>query len=93
MKRIPDGVFSGFATRKLLVGDVLDVMTPTGSFTLDPDPARARNYGALAAGSGITPVLSILSAALETEPESTATLVYLNKSTLNIMFLEELEDL
>jgi ring-1,2-phenylacetyl-CoA epoxidase subunit PaaE len=93
VKRIPDGVFSGFATRKLLVGDVLDVMTPTGSFTVDPDPARARSYGALAAGSGITPVLSILTSVLETEPQSTATLVYLNKSTLNIMFLEELEDL
>jgi ring-1,2-phenylacetyl-CoA epoxidase subunit PaaE len=93
VKRIPEGVFSGFATRKLLVGDVLDVMTPTGGFTVDPDPTRQRAIGALAAGSGITPVLSILTSLLEAEPHSNATLIYLNKSTLNIMFLEELEDL
>ncbi len=93
VKRLPGGAFSGYATRKLLPGDVLDVMTPTGSFVVDPDPARRRHYGALAAGSGITPILSILTSALEVEPESAATLIYLNKSTLNIMFLEELEDL
>lgn len=93
VKRLPGGAFSGYATRKLLPGDSLDVMTPSGGFVVDPDPTRRRHYAALAAGSGITPILSILTSALEVEPESTATLVYLNKSTLNIMFLEELEDL
>ncbi|MEP7159581.1 MAG: 1,2-phenylacetyl-CoA epoxidase subunit PaaE [Dermatophilaceae bacterium] len=93
VKRIPNGVFSGFATEKLLAGDVLDVLTPSGSFTIDPDATRAHHYGAIAAGSGITPVLSILSTALEQEPHSRATLIYVNRTTSNIMFLEELEDL
>lgn len=93
VKRIPNGVFSGFATEKLAAGDTLEVMTPTGSFTVDVDPAAARNYGMIAAGSGITPVLSIISSVLADEPESTATLIYVNRTTLNVMFLEELEDL
>ncbi len=93
VKRIPNGVFSGFATEKLQVGDTLEVLTPTGSFTVDLDPEASRNYGAIAAGSGITPVLSIISSVLATEPNSTATLIYVNRTTLNIMFLEELEDL
>lgn len=93
VKRIPHGVFSGFATEKLQAGDTLEVMTPTGSFTVDLDPQAARNYGAIAAGSGITPVLSIISSVLKHEPNSTATLIYVNRTTLNIMFLEELEDL
>lgn len=93
VKRIPNGVFSGFATEKLQAGDTLEVMTPTGSFTVDLDPQARRNYGAIAAGSGITPVLSIISSVLTNEPHSTATLIYVNRTTLNIMFLEELEDL
>jgi ring-1,2-phenylacetyl-CoA epoxidase subunit PaaE len=93
VKRLPDGVFSTFALERLQVGDALEVMTPTGRFTVAVDPANAKHYGAVAAGSGITPVLSILSTALEVEPNSRATLIYLNKSTTSIMFVEELEDL
>jgi ring-1,2-phenylacetyl-CoA epoxidase subunit PaaE len=93
VKRIPDGVFSSYAAERLRPGDVLEVMAPTGSFgpTLIPD--QARRYAAIAAGSGITPVLSILATALEVEPGSTAALVYVNRSIPDIMFLEELEDL
>jgi ring-1,2-phenylacetyl-CoA epoxidase subunit PaaE len=93
VKRIPDGVFSSYAAERLRPGDVLDIMTPTGSFSTVLHPGQRKRYGAIAAGSGITPVLSILSTALEVEPGSSAVLVYVNRTTLNIMFLEDLEDL
>lgn len=93
VKRIPDGVFSSYVAEHLRPGDVLDIMTPTGSFSTALDPSQRKRYGAIAAGSGITPVLSILSTALEVEPGSSAVLVYVNRTTLNVMFLEDLEDL
>jgi ring-1,2-phenylacetyl-CoA epoxidase subunit PaaE len=93
VKRIPDGAFSAFVAERLKPGDVLDVMTPTGTFSIRLDPTQAKRYVAVAAGSGITPVLSILATALEVEPDSTAALVYVNRRTSTIMFLEELEDL
>jgi len=93
VKRIPEGVFSSYAAERLRPGDVLDIMTPTGSFSTPLHPGQRKRYGAIAAGSGITPVLSILSTALEVEPASSAVLVYVNRTTLNIMFLEDLEDL
>ena len=93
IKRIPDGVFSTYAAERLRPGDVLDVMTPTGTFSTELVPGQAKRYAAIAAGSGITPVLSILSTALEVEPDSSAVLVYVNRTTPNIMFLEDLEDL
>ncbi|PID96891.1 MAG: phenylacetic acid degradation protein [Actinomycetales bacterium] len=93
VKRLPGGVFSGYALERLQEGDSLEVMSPTGSFTATIDPDQARHYGAVAAGSGITPILSILSTALATEPKSQATLVFVNATTQSIMFLEELEDL
>jgi ring-1,2-phenylacetyl-CoA epoxidase subunit PaaE len=93
VKRIPDGIFSTYVAERLRPGDVLDIMTPTGSFSTALRPGQRKRYGAIAAGSGITPVLSILSTALEVEPGSSAVLVYVNRTTLNIMFLEDLEDL
>jgi len=93
VKRIPDGVFSSYVAERLRPGDVLDIMTPTGSFSTELHPGQRKRYGAIAAGSGITPVLSILSTALEVERGSSAVLVYVNRTTLNIMFLEDLEDL
>ena len=93
VKRIPDGVFSSYVAERLQPGDVLDIMTPTGSFSTALHASHRKRYGAIAAGSGITPVLSILSTALEVEPGSSAVLVYVNRTTLNIMFLEDLEDL
>ena len=93
VKRIPDGVFSQFVADRLQPGDTLDVMTPTGTFSTRLDPTQTKHYAAVAAGSGITPVLSILMTALEVEPDSTAALVYVNRRTSTVMFLEELEDL
>jgi ring-1,2-phenylacetyl-CoA epoxidase subunit PaaE len=93
VKRLPDGVFSGYALEKLRVGDPIEVLTPSGRFFTPLDPAQAKHYAAVAAGSGITPILSILATALEVEPASRATLVYVNQTTASIMFLEELADL
>ncbi|MGQ0576169.1 MAG: fatty acid desaturase [Pseudonocardia sp.] len=93
VKRIPDGVFSGFVMDQLSVGDELELMTPTGRFGPALDPTRRRHYVAIVAGSGITPVLSILATALEVEPDSRATLVYGNRTRRSTMFADELADL
>jgi ring-1,2-phenylacetyl-CoA epoxidase subunit PaaE len=93
VKALPNGVFSSYVLNRLQVGDSLEVMTPSGRFTTALDPNRTRHYGAIAAGSGITPMLSIISTALEVEPNSRASLIYVNRNTSGIMFLEEIEDL
>ncbi|MGW4524556.1 fatty acid desaturase [Amycolatopsis sp. NPDC004378] len=93
VKRRPGGAFSGFATTTLAEGDFLDVLPPSGGFTLTPDPARTAHYVALAAGSGITPVLSILVSALDAEPHSRATLLYVNTSGATTLFARELSAL
>lgn len=93
IKRLPGGVFSTWATTRLAAGDVLDVMPPVGEFTIEIDPGRPRRAVAVAAGSGITPVLSLISTSLESEPEATWTLLYGNRTVNSIMFLDELEGL
>jgi ring-1,2-phenylacetyl-CoA epoxidase subunit PaaE len=93
VKRLEGGVFSGHALSQVAVGDVLEVMRPAGRFGVRLDPAQAKHYVAIVAGSGITPVLSILAAALETETSSRFTLVYGNRDAGSVMFLEELADL
>ncbi len=93
VKRLPGGAFSEHALEKLQVGDVVDVMTPTGRFFTDLDPAHEKFYVCVAAGSGITPILSIAATTLEVEPHSQVTLVYANRSHSSVMFLEEVEDL
>ncbi len=93
VKRLDGGAFSTHATSTLRVGDEVEVMTPTGRFSPRLDPAQSRHYAAIAAGSGITPVISIVATALEVEPSSTVTLVYGNRTAGSVMFLEELADL
>ncbi|HXZ71927.1 MAG TPA: 1,2-phenylacetyl-CoA epoxidase subunit PaaE [Streptosporangiaceae bacterium] len=93
VKRLPGGAFSSYASERLRPGDLLEVMTPTGRFFAPLDPANAKHYAAIAAGSGITPIMSLLASALEAEPQSQATLLYGNRTTSSIMFLEELHDL
>lgn len=93
VKAVPGGAFSSYAIADLRPGDVLDVMTPIGTFTSAFSSARARSYGFVAAGSGITPVLSLIATALDVEPESRCTLLYGNRTTKSVMFLEELADL
>src|SRR4051794_14015482 len=93
VKRLPGGAFSEHALDVLRVGDVLDVMTPSGRFFTALDAGHAKHYVCVAAGSGITPVLSIIATTLATEPHSSVTLVYANRTHKTVMFLEELEDL
>ena len=78
---------------QLSAGDIVEVVTPIGHFNTPLDPAAATSYAMIAAGSGITPILSILSTILAVEPRSTVTLIYGNRTVKDIMFLEELEDL
>ena len=93
VKQIPNGRFSTWAATSLKSGDQLDVMAPVGDFTIAPDPRRSHHYAAIVAGSGITPVLSHISTVLETESESRFTLLFGNRATQTIMFLEELSAL
>ena len=93
IKRVPGGVFSSFANDLLKPGSVLDVMPPQGHFSVELDPERKGDYLAVAAGSGITPILSIIKTTLETEPRSEFTLFYGNKGTSSTMFRDQLQDL
>ena len=93
VKKLPGGAFSEGVVDALHVGDELDVMTPAGRFTTRLDPASARMYVAIAAGSGITPIISIVSTILEEEPHAQVMLVYANRTHRTIMFLDDLHDL
>ncbi|HZZ45699.1 MAG TPA: fatty acid desaturase [Pseudonocardia sp.] len=93
VKKIPGGAFSGYVADELKLGDELELMTPTGRFGPRLDPAGARHYVALAAGSGITPILSIIATALEVESDSRCTLVYGNRTRSSTMFRDELDSL
>ncbi|MCC9072405.1 ferredoxin--NADP reductase [Flavobacterium sp. F-65] len=93
VKAVKNGVFSQFATTKLKAGDVLEVGKPEGKFTFEPEPERQKNYTAFVAGSGITPVLSILKSVLKSEPKSSFVLVYGNKTPDETIFYQELHDL
>ncbi len=93
IKRIEDGLFTTFAHEKLKVGDIIDVMTPMGNFIYDAKPLEKRSFVLFAAGSGITPILSITKEMLANEPLSDVTLIYGNKGFNSIIFREELEAL
>jgi ring-1,2-phenylacetyl-CoA epoxidase subunit PaaE len=93
VKKVQGGLFSTFANIELKAGDVIDVMPPTGNFYTDLHHANKKNYAAFAAGSGITPVISIIKTTLITEPQSTFTLIFGNKNHSSIIFKEELEAL
>ncbi|MGH3372425.1 MAG: FAD-binding oxidoreductase, partial [Nocardioidaceae bacterium] len=93
VKRLPGGAFSEHALEQLRVGDEIDVMTPSGRFFTELDPAHEKSYVCIAAGSGITPILSIVATTLEVEPRSRVTLIYANRTHSSVMFLEEVEDL
>jgi ring-1,2-phenylacetyl-CoA epoxidase subunit PaaE len=90
VKRIAGGAFSNWANDHIKPGDRLDVMAPHGSFTWQFDPAARNLYVGFAGGSGITPVLSLLKTALEMEPHSSFTLLYGNRDSQSVIFLEEL---
>jgi len=93
IKKVDKGVFSTFANDQLKEGITMDVMTPMGNFFTPIEPTKAKNYVLFAAGSGITPIMSIMKTVLEDEPLSTITLFYGNKRSGNIIFQEEIEGL
>jgi ring-1,2-phenylacetyl-CoA epoxidase subunit PaaE len=93
VKRVDGGRFSTFANEALAPGAALDVMTPEGRFFAPLDPGQRKHYVAFVAGSGITPVLSLIKTTLDTEPGSRFTLVYGNRFVRSIMFCDDLEDL
>ena len=84
IKKVKNGTFSVYATEQLNVGDAIEISTPEGKFQLEPKPKK--NYIGFAAGSGITPILSMVKAVLETEETATFTLIYGNKSVKETIF-------
>ncbi len=93
VKQIPGGKFSTFINEELATGDYVEVMAPSGTFGVDSHPENAKNYLFFAAGSGITPVMSMIKTHLAAEPNSTCKLFYVNKTAKSIIFKEELEQL
>lgn len=93
VKKVDHGVFSTFANEKLKAGDQLEVMTPMGKFTKEMHPESESSYAFFAAGSGITPVLSLTKSILASENKSVVNLFYGNKNFQSIIFREEIEAL
>jgi ring-1,2-phenylacetyl-CoA epoxidase subunit PaaE len=93
VKRVDGGRFSEYANTKLKAGDAIDVMPPDGKFCFEPSRDTRRHVIAIAAGSGITPILAIVATLLEREPQSTVTLIYGNRRVRDIVFKEQIEDL
>lgn len=93
IKKVDGGAFSTFANEKLQAGEELEVMPPSGSFNTELKPNQAKNYVGFAGGSGITPIISILKSVMDTEPQSSFTLVYANRGSDSIVFKEEIEGL
>ena len=90
IKRVPGGEFSTWANESLKAGDTIDVMAPMGNFNLPLSQDNAHHYVGFAAGSGITPLLSIIKTTLMTEPNSRFTLFYGNRASSTVIFKEEL---
>ena len=87
IKKTTGGLFSSFVNDELKSGDILEIMPPTGRFNAKPETG---NYLAIAAGSGITPIISIIKHTLKTQPQSSFTLIYGNKSRGSIIFCEDI---
>jgi ring-1,2-phenylacetyl-CoA epoxidase subunit PaaE len=93
IKRVPGGAFSTWANECIRPGLTLDVMPPEGRFNLPLDPASRHHYLAFAAGSGITPILSIVKTTLLAEPHSRFTVLYGNRASSSVIFRDELAEL
>ena len=93
VKEIPGGKFSSYINQSVETGDTIQVMEPSGNFGVEVNPNTSKNYLFFAAGSGITPILSMIKAHLAAEPNSTCKLFYVNKTAKSIIFKEELEQL
>lgn len=93
IKKVDGGLFSRFANDELKTGDELEVLPPTGKFNARIKSEQTGNYLAIAAGSGITPIISIIKHTLQFQPGSQFTLIYSNRNRNSIIFFEELEAL
>ncbi len=93
VKQIYGGKFSTYINEQLAAGDTIEVMEPSGMFGVNAEPEKEKNYLFFAAGSGITPVLSMIKTHLALEPNATCKLFYVNKTAKSIIFKEELEQL
>lgn len=93
VKRLDRGIVSTFLCEQTHVGDRIEVLGPSGTFTVRPDPEQARQLVLIAGGSGITPLLSIAESVLVAEPASSVVLVFGNRSPADVMFRGELERL
>ncbi len=93
IKKVAGGKFSTYANEQLKAGDMLDVMTPMGKFSPREDGKTSKHYLAIAAGSGITPIMSIMKTVLENDKGAKFTLIYGNKNRNTIIFREEIEGL
>jgi ring-1,2-phenylacetyl-CoA epoxidase subunit PaaE len=93
VKKVPGGIFSTYANEQLQTGSILEVLPPSGSFYTPLRPDNKKQYCFFAAGSGITPIIALIKATLHTETQSSITLVYANKNSHSIIFLEELQAL
>jgi len=90
VKKISDGKFSTYANESLSIGDTINAMIPEGKFQLSPNSNGTKNYMAFAAGSGITPIMSMIKTVLLEETKSKFVLVYGNKTSSDTMFFKEL---
>lgn len=93
IKQVENGKFSTFANHSLKIGDTIDVMTPNGNFALKSEENNQKSYALFAAGSGVTPILSIAKEILKVEHKSNITFFYGNKGFNDVIFREELEEL
>ena len=93
VKKIDDGIVSRYINEDLYEGDMLEVMPPLGNFTIDLDPENRNSYFLIGAGSGITPLMSILKTILAVEQESKVFLLYQNRTDDQIIFSGQLEEL
>lgn len=93
VKQIPEGKFSTYVNSSLKNGDTLEIMPPSGTFGVPVDRVNSKNYLFFSAGSGVTPILSMIKTHLALEPNSTCKLFYVNKTAKSIIFKEELEQL
>ncbi len=93
VKAVDNGTFSVFATTILKEGDTLEVSQPKGKFILETSKTNIKNYLGIAAGSGITPIMAMLKTVLTEEPNSTFTLIYSNKTEVDTIFKDEIDQL
>ncbi|MBK8517686.1 MAG: 2Fe-2S iron-sulfur cluster binding domain-containing protein [Saprospiraceae bacterium] len=91
VKKVAKGSMSVYLNNHIKVGDMLDVMSPQGHFTMSPDHLKTRGHYFIAAGSGITPVMSMIQTITELEPKSTCYLLYGNRNEDSIIFKDLLE--